>query len=68
MWRTVLNRRARRDGVAVGIRRAEVGGEARQPRLAEALVDDVEQRPHRPLGQPRVGVRVDARRRRRPRR
>ena len=41
--------------------RAEVGGERRQPRLVQALVDDLEQRPDRALRQPRVGARVDAR-------
>ena len=40
---------------------AEVHREAAQPRLAEALVDDLQQRPHRALRQPRVGVRLDAR-------
>jgi hypothetical protein len=38
----------------------EVAGDRRQPRLVHAGVDQVEQRPHRPLGQPRVCLPVDA--------
>ena len=40
-------------------RRAEVVGEAAQPRLVQRGVDDLQQRPHQPLGQPRVGVGLD---------
>ena len=50
--------------VALLVAGAEVRGQARQPRLAEAVLDDVEQRPHDVLDEPRVGVRLDARRRR----
>ena len=39
-------------------------GQAREPRLAEAAVDDLEQRPNRPLGQPRIRIGLDPRRRR----
>ena len=41
---------------------AEVGGEALQPQLGERLVDDLEQRPDRALGQPRVLLDADRRR------
>ncbi len=34
--------------------------EARQPGLGESFVDDLEQRPDRPVGQPRVCVGLDA--------
>src|SRR5580704_7955885 len=40
-------------------RSLEVARERGQPRLIEALIDDLEQRPDRALGQPRVVVRVD---------
>ena len=41
---------------------AQVAGEAAQPRLLQALADDLEQRPHGPLRQPRVLLGVDPRR------
>ena len=41
---------------AIGL---QVLGQRRQPRLLERAVDDIEQRPHEPLGQPRVALRVD---------
>ncbi len=40
---------------------AEVGGEVARPRLLQRAGDHVEQRPDQPLGQPRVGLRIDAR-------
>jgi hypothetical protein len=40
-------------------RRAQVGGEALQPRLVQGGVDDLQQRPHEPLRQPRVRLRLD---------
>ena len=43
---------------------AQVSRQQLHPRLAQALVDDVEQRPHGPLGEPRVRLRIHARRRR----
>ena len=50
-------------GAPVGVgRRAEVDREAAQPGLAQALADDLEQRPHRALRDPRVGVGIDPRR------
>jgi hypothetical protein len=62
MWRTVANRRARRappdpDPDPTAPRCAR---EAGQPRLVQAPVDDVEQRPDRALGQPRVRLGLDA--------
>jgi hypothetical protein len=58
--------RAEATGAAGGVRRrgAHVLGQARQPRLAHARVDDLEQGPDRPLRQPRIGVGRDPRRRR----
>ena len=46
-------------GVVLG---AQVGRQAVQPRLLQALADDLEQRPHGALRRPRVGLGVDARR------
>ena len=40
---------------------ADVLRQRRQPRLVEVPLDHLEQRPHRPLGQPRVRVRVGTR-------
>ena len=42
----------------------EMRGQAREPRLVEVVVDHLEQSPHRPLGQPRIRVGLDPRRRR----
>jgi hypothetical protein len=42
------------------LRAAEVRGEQVHPRLGQAFVDDLEQRPHRSLRQPRVLVGIDA--------
>ena len=39
---------------------ADVGGEQREPRFAEVVVDDLEQRPDEALGTPRVLVAIDA--------
>ena len=36
--------------------RVEMRGEDRQPRLGQAAVDHLEQRPHHPLRDPRVGL------------
>jgi hypothetical protein len=44
-------------------RSTEVCRQQLHPRLAEALVDDLEQRPHGSLRQPRIGLRLHARRR-----
>ena len=57
----VVQRRQVADGREAPVGLGQVLGEQRQPRLAEAAVDDLQQRPDRPLGQPRVGLRVDAR-------
>ena len=46
--------------VGLGSGSPEMGGEGAEPGLVEALVDHVEQGPHRPLGQPGIGVAVDA--------
>ena len=47
-------------GAAVGVVGvAQVDAQVAQPRLVEALADDLEQRPHRALRRPRVGVGVD---------
>ena len=47
-------------GAAVGVVGvAEVDAQVAQPRLVEALADDLEQRPHRALRRPRVGVGID---------
>ena len=45
-------------GVVLG---AEVDREAAQPRLVQALADDVEQRPDGAGGRPRIGLGIDAR-------
>ena len=59
MWRTLANRRAWRAGSAVSSVAPRCVGEAAQPRLVQRGVDDLQQRPHQPLGQPRVGVGLD---------
>ena len=41
-----------------------MSGKALEPRLVQAAIDDLEQRPHGALGQPGVGVGVDPRGRR----
>jgi hypothetical protein len=41
---------------------AEVGGQPREPRLPERRIDELEQRPYRALGEPRIGVGIEARR------
>ena len=43
-------------------RAAEIVGQARQPLFADRFLDDLQQWPCQPLGQPRILVRVDARR------
>jgi hypothetical protein len=43
--------------VAILAGAADVGGDCGHPAVVEMLVDDRHQRPHRPLGQPRIGVR-----------
>ena len=48
--------------VGVRARAAEVVGERREPRRGERLLDDLQQRPHRALGQPGVRVGLDPRR------
>ena len=45
--------------LAVGSRVVQVGGERREPRLAEALLDDLEQRPDGSLGRPGVGAGIE---------
>ncbi len=47
-------------GVGVRPGAAEVRGQRRQPGLVHAGVDDLQQRPDRPLGQPGVAVAIDA--------
>ena len=47
----------------VGIR-AEVRGDGVEPRLAQRRLEHLEQRPGRALGQPRIALGIDARRRR----
>ena len=42
----------------------EVRCQGGQPRLGQRLVDGLQQRPHQPLGRPRIGVVLDPRRRR----
>ena len=49
-------------GVHGPVGAAQVGSEGVQPGLVQAGVDDLEQRPDRRLGQPRVGIGLDARR------
>ena len=63
MWRTTLEPARRRDRSGSPRRAPEVARERRQPRLVEALVDDLEQRPHRrapPATDRRPGRRPDA--------
>ena len=64
----MLNRRARFAGSASSPVPPRCAASVAQPRLAEALVDDLEQRPHRALGQPRVRRPDRCPRRPRPRR
>ncbi len=45
--------------VRVATRALQVARQHGQPRLADALVDDLKQRPHRPLGEPRILRRLD---------
>ena len=47
-----------------GLRVADVLGQRRQPGLVEVRLDDFEQRPDRPLRQPGVRIRLNARRQR----
>ena len=60
MWWITPKRWVGSSGLAA--RALEVLGQRRQPRLREALVDDVQQRPHRSLRQPRVRGRARSRR------
>ncbi len=46
--------------IRVGSRPAEVRRQRRQPRLSKRRLDHLQQRPHRPLRQPRIGLAVDA--------
>ncbi len=49
------------DGVGRVDRAAQIDVQSREPRLREVLLDHLEQRPGRPLGEPGIALRVDAR-------